>query len=65
MSRDPAARASRFRELHAEGIFVIANAWDAGSARVLEGLGFAAIPTSSGAHANSMGRPDTPGGKMR
>lgn len=58
MSAGLAARGARFRELHASGIFVIANAWDVGSARVLEGLGFPAIATSSGAHANSLGRPD-------
>jgi 2-methylisocitrate lyase-like PEP mutase family enzyme len=50
--------AGRFRELHASGIFVIANAWDAGSARVLAGLGFSAIATSSGAMANTLGRLD-------
>jgi hypothetical protein len=51
-------RVARFRELHARGIFVIANAWDAGSARVLAGLGFPAIATSSGAMANTLGRLD-------
>ncbi len=51
-------RVARFRELHASGIFVIANAWDAGSARVLAGLGFSAIATSSGAMANTLGRLD-------
>jgi 2-methylisocitrate lyase-like PEP mutase family enzyme len=51
-------RVTRFRELHASGIFVIANAWDAGSARVLAGLGFSAIATSSGAMANTLGRLD-------
>jgi 2-methylisocitrate lyase-like PEP mutase family enzyme len=29
--------------------FIIANAWDAGSARILAGVGFAALATSSGA----------------
>ena len=53
-----AARAARFRQLHAGGTFVIANAWDAGSARVLAGLGFEAIATSSGAMANTLGRLD-------
>ncbi|HUP98044.1 MAG TPA: isocitrate lyase/phosphoenolpyruvate mutase family protein [Usitatibacter sp.] len=53
-----AARAARFRELHARGIFVIANAFDAGSARILAGLGFEAIATSSGAMANTLGRMD-------
>src|SRR5688572_5766846 len=55
---EAAERVARFRALHKSGIFVIANAWDAGSARVLGGLGFAAIATSSGAMANTMGRHD-------
>lgn len=53
-----AARVAAFRALHERGIFVLANAWDAGSARVLAGLGFAAIATSSGAMANALGRRD-------
>ena len=53
-----AEKVARFRALHASGIFVIANAWDAGSARVLAGLGFEAIATSSGAMANTLGRID-------
>jgi 2-methylisocitrate lyase-like PEP mutase family enzyme len=52
-------KATRFRALHAgPAAFVIANAWDAGSARVLEGLGFQALATSSGACANTLGRRD-------
>jgi 2-methylisocitrate lyase-like PEP mutase family enzyme len=47
----------RFRTLHAS-CFVIANAWDAGSARILAGLGFQALATSSGAHAGTLGRRD-------
>lgn len=47
------------RALHAApGAFVIANAWDGASARILEGLGFPAIATSSGAHAGTLGRRD-------
>ena len=38
--------------------FVIANVWDAGSARVLAGLGFAALATSSGASAWAYGTRD-------
>jgi 2-methylisocitrate lyase-like PEP mutase family enzyme len=53
-----AAKSARFRELHAGGTFVIANAFDAGSARILAGIGFEAIATSSGAHANTLGRHD-------
>ena len=58
MGHDLASRIARFRALHASDIFVIANAWDAGSARVLAGLGFEAIATSSGAMANTLGRTD-------
>ena len=52
-------KAERFRKLHeGPGAFVIANPWDAGSARILEGLGFAALATSSGAQAGVLGRRD-------
>lgn len=36
----------------------MANAWDAGSARVLESLGFQAIATTSSGHAATLGRLD-------
>ncbi|MGH8328213.1 MAG: isocitrate lyase/phosphoenolpyruvate mutase family protein, partial [Steroidobacteraceae bacterium] len=59
MSASLLERAERFRALHqAAGIFVIANAWDGASARILEGLGFEAIATSSGAAAATYGRLD-------
>lgn len=52
-------KANRFRALHeAGGSFVIANAWDGGSARILAALGFAALATSSGASAGVLGRRD-------
>jgi 2-methylisocitrate lyase-like PEP mutase family enzyme len=52
-------KANRFSALHkAPGFFVIANAWDAGSARILAGLGFQALATSSGASAGVLGRRD-------
>ncbi len=48
-----------FRQLHEPGNpFVLANAWDLGSARVLQALGAEAIGTSSAAHAFTLGRPD-------
>ena len=54
-----AEKAARFRALHqAPGAFVIPNPWDAGSARLLEALGFSALATSSGASANVLGRLD-------
>jgi 2-methylisocitrate lyase-like PEP mutase family enzyme len=55
---DQATRARQFRALHAGDTFVIANAWDGGSARVLGSLGFAALATSSGAAAGVLGRLD-------
>jgi 2-methylisocitrate lyase-like PEP mutase family enzyme len=52
-------KALRFRQLHlGPRAFVIANPWDAGSARILAGLGFDALATSSGASANTLGRRD-------
>jgi len=52
-------KATRFRALHAgPGAFVIPNPWDAGSARILAGLGFSALATSSGASAGILGRRD-------
>src|SRR5438876_10811061 len=52
-------KAARFRALHqAPGAFVIPNPWDAGSARILAGLGFQALATSSGAAAGVLGRRD-------
>lgn len=48
-----------FRDLHQPANpFILANAWDAGSAKMLAGLGAQAIATSSGAHAFTLGRPD-------
>jgi 2-methylisocitrate lyase-like PEP mutase family enzyme len=51
-------KAQRFRELHAGDPFVIPNPWDAGSARVLEALGFAALATTSSGFAFTLGRLD-------
>lgn len=54
-----AEKGSRFRDLHfAPGAFLIPNPWDAGSAKLLAGLGFAALATSSVAAANVLGRKD-------
>jgi len=52
-------KANRFKALHeGPGVFVIANVWDAGSARLLAGLGFPVLATSSGASAATLGRRD-------
>lgn len=53
--RDPIAE---FRRLHAAGCFVMANPWDAGSARALERLGFPALATTSAGFAWTLGRCD-------
>lgn len=59
MSISQAEKAVAFRALHrAPGTFVIANPWDGGSARVLAGLGFKALATSSGAKAAVLGKRD-------
>src|SRR5574337_1852533 len=52
-------KAARFRALHdGPGAFVIPNPWDIASARILTGLGFQALATSSAASACAMGRKD-------
>ena len=56
MTDDPGAA---FRALHRLGDpFVLANAWDVGSARMLAALGAKALATSSSAHAFTLGRTD-------
>jgi len=51
-------RGERFRSLHVGDPFVIPNPWDAGSARVLEALGFDALATTSSGFAFTLGRLD-------
>ena len=52
-------KALRFQQLHRQsGAFLIPNPWDAGSARLLAGLGFEALATSSAACAATLGRRD-------
>jgi 2-methylisocitrate lyase-like PEP mutase family enzyme len=49
-----------FRALHErDDAFIIPNPWDAGTARLLAHLGFAALATTSAGAAFSAGRPDT------
>lgn len=53
---------SIFRDLHRPNDpFILANAWDIGSAKMLANLGAQAIGTSSAAHAFTLGRPDMGG----
>src|SRR5690348_8340895 len=51
-------RAERFQALHEGEPFLIPNPWDAGSARVLEELGFEALATTSSGFAFTLGRSD-------
>ena len=50
--------AQAFRRLHAAGLLVLPNAWDAGSARLVESLGARAIATTSAGVAWSHGYAD-------
>jgi 2-methylisocitrate lyase-like PEP mutase family enzyme len=59
-------KAAAFRGLHERpGAFVIPNPWDAGTARVLAGLGFEALATTSSGHAATLGRRDAEGAVTR
>ncbi len=51
-------RVAEFHRLHEAGCFVMPNPWDAGSARVLEQMGFPALATTSAGFAWTLGRPD-------
>ncbi|MGH2971992.1 MAG: isocitrate lyase/PEP mutase family protein [Gaiellaceae bacterium] len=53
-----AEKAAAFAALHAGEPFLIPNPWDAGSARVLEELGFPALATTSSGFAFTLGRVD-------
>jgi len=57
-TRPSADKAAALLALHTGPGFVLPNAWDAGSARVLEQVGFAAIATTSAGIAWSCGVPD-------
>ena len=47
-----------FAKLHESGCFVLPNPWDAGSAKILQGLGFKALASTSSGMAWSMGFTD-------
>ncbi|MEM7505637.1 MAG: isocitrate lyase/phosphoenolpyruvate mutase family protein [Pseudomonadota bacterium] len=56
------AKAEAFHALHHQpGAFVMPNAWDVGSARMLAGLGFQALATTSAGFAFSQGNADRVG----
>src|SRR5882724_4180815 len=57
-SSSQARKAEAFDALHQGDPFVIPNPWDAGSAKVLAGLGFKALATTSGGFAFTLGRHD-------
>jgi len=58
VSDELAARRARFRALHGEKCFMLPNPWDAGSARRLERMGFAALASTSAGAAWAAGRED-------
>ena len=59
-------KAAAFRALHERpGVFIIPNAWDAGSAKLLASLGFEALATTSLGLANALGRIDGTGAVSR
>ncbi len=61
-----AEKAERFRALHERtGAFVIPNPWDAGTAKILAGMGFEALTTTSAGLAFSLGRRDGAGAITR
>ncbi|MCX7308089.1 MAG: isocitrate lyase/phosphoenolpyruvate mutase family protein [Afipia sp.] len=49
---------ANFRKLHESGCFVIPNPWDVGSAKLLAGMGFKALASTSSGMAWSSGRSD-------
>ena len=53
-----ADKRATFRRLHESGCFVIPNPWDAGSAILLQSLGFKAVASTSAGMAWTQGRPD-------
>lgn len=53
-----------FRRLHeAPGAFILPNPWDAGTARILAGMGFPALATTSAGMAFSAGQPEGVAGR--
>jgi 2-methylisocitrate lyase-like PEP mutase family enzyme len=58
-AEDQYRRAETFTSLHAgPDVFVIANAWDAGTAKIFTALGFRALATTSAGIAHSLGKGD-------
>jgi 2-methylisocitrate lyase-like PEP mutase family enzyme len=62
MDTTQSEKARAFRALHeGPGAFVMPNPWDVGTARILAGLGFAALATTSAGLAFALGRRDGEG----
>lgn len=62
MNSSQHAKAETLKALHQRpGIFVLPNPWDAGSAKMLESLGFEALATTSAGLAYSLAKPDGEG----
>ncbi|MER5862958.1 isocitrate lyase/phosphoenolpyruvate mutase family protein [Kitasatospora sp. NPDC002040] len=58
MTNSQQTKAAVLRELHKDGVLVLPNAWDAGSAALIAQAGVKAIATTSGGVAWSAGKPD-------
>jgi 2-methylisocitrate lyase-like PEP mutase family enzyme len=57
--RTDAEKGRLFRELHQRpGLFLLPNPWDAGTAKLLQSLGFEALATTSLGMSNALGRVD-------
>lgn len=66
MNEQREAKYRAFLDLHNQsGTFLLPNAWDAGSARILTDLGFQALGTTSAGYAFSIGRQDSHAGLSR
>lgn len=58
MGRSAKEKRAAFKALHEQGCFIIPNPYDVGTARMLEGLGFKALATTSSGFAWTQGLPD-------
>ena len=64
--RTQAEKGRMFRELHERpGLLLLPNPWDAGTARLLQSLGFEALATTSLGMSNALGRVDGDGAVSR
>ena len=64
--RSQAEKGRLFKERHARpGILILPNPWDAGTAKLLQSLGFEALATTSLGMSNALGRADGEGAVSR